>query len=327
MAIMPEETCLTMPNMTSGLALLSSPGLSQLASHAARLPEVYDYYCGWYAGGDRGADNVLLFSRTAESLRRLSKGGRDFHHRYVLSIALAGAGEVDVDGKPLLFQPGDALLLPPFVLHRYPASQADDLIWLFLTFDHVAPRREHLSAVRYRITAEVASLLTTMIEWWLMAKGSWPDAVARRSMALAVTLLLERLAAAPGGTVIAAGANPGDAEPWLAPVLRRIGDMAKPLPTLDELARIAKLSPSRLRFRFQKRFGISLGRYSRQIRVRHAVSMVINENRTIGEAAMQCGFSSVYVFSRSAKTVLGCPPKDYIERARRGGRGMADSCG
>ncbi len=261
---------------------------------------------------------MLLFSRTAESLDKLSNVRRDYHHRYVLVMALRGAGEVEVDGKPLLFRPGNAMLLPPFVLHRYPAVRTKDLNWLFVTFDHAAPRPEHLTASHYRITVEVASLVTAMIEWRVMAGGGRPDALARRSTALAATLLLERLVAAPGGSVVASDSAPGDAERWLAPVLRRIGDMTEPPPTLQELAAVTNLSPSRLRSQFQNRFGISLGRYSRRLRVRHAVSMAVSGNLTIGEAATRCGFSSVYVFSRSAKTVLGCPPTDYIERARRG---------
>lgn len=317
---MPQKKAITIPNMSSGLALLTEQELSALAVRAAQLPTVIDYYSGWYDGSFQGADNVVLFSRTSTLLRKPKKVRRDYHHRYVLLMALVGAGEMEVEGKPVFIQPGEALMLPPFVFHYYPTIKTPGLNWLFLTFDFPTPRPEHLTVNRYRITSEAASLLTSMIEWRVTVGDERPDKTARRSMALAATLLLERMAVTSYGSFSASESKSGNPEPWLAPVLRRIGDTTEPPPTLQELSDVANLSPSHLRAQFQKRFGISLGLYIRQLRVRQAISMVVSKNLTIGEAAMRSGFSSAYVFSRTAKTILGAPPKDYIERARKGGQ-------
>ena len=245
---------------------------------------------------------------------------RDYHHRHVLIIVLRGEGEIEADGRPIRLQAGTALLLSPFVLHHHPKMHVADPCWLYVTFDREQAGADHLAAVeQYQLQPEAMSVIELMIHWRLAVGQGVPDARASRSMSLGVTLLLERLAASPchAGS---ASSHPSHEDQWLFRVLKRIRDVNQPPPSLEDLAEVASLSPSHLRAVFRKRFGVSLGMYCRHMRVRQAMSLVVNQNLTISQAAWRCRFSSVYTFSRSAKAVLGCPPTTYLKRMRKASR-------
>src|SRR5436190_9784609 len=78
-----------------------------------------NYYRGRRRWPGELPDNVLLFTRSAA--RNLSPHtDADFHHRWVLLIALAGRGTARIDRQPCELRPGRVVLIPPLHLHDYP---------------------------------------------------------------------------------------------------------------------------------------------------------------------------------------------------------------
>jgi transcriptional regulator GlxA family with amidase domain len=86
--------------------------------------------------------------------------------------------------------------------------------------------------------------------------------------------------------------------------------IASPFP-LEELARLVGVSASHLRSRFHQITGRSLGRHLRELRMQHACTLLHDGRSSIGEIAQQCGFDSLFSFSRAFRNSIGCAPSAY----------------
>jgi transcriptional regulator GlxA family with amidase domain len=85
---------------------------------------------------------------------------------------------------------------------------------------------------------------------------------------------------------------------------------------VKELARTLGISPSHLRARFRASCGVSLGRHLRRLRLERACGLLRLGPARVSEVAEQCGFTSIYSFSRAFRTAYGVSPLAY----RHGGR-------
>jgi AraC-like DNA-binding protein len=71
------------------------------------------------------------------------------------------------------------------------------------------------------------------------------------------------------------------------------------------------MSPSNLRSRFRASCGVSLGRHMRILRLERASGLLRMSTIRISEIAEQCGFASVFSFSRAFKHHFGVAPTDF----------------
>lgn len=307
-----------MANMVESLAHLTGADLVELQELADRLPEVRDYYRGWRSAevGQHGINNVLLFSR--QSLSAAHMGYPGAHHRHVLLIGLAGEGEVEADGRLYEVPRGGAIQLSPFVLHRYPPRDRAKICWLFVTYDQESMLPELGEVRSCLLSRDAVEVLKMMLRWQLSTTGSGASSDAPATLiVLAAELLIRCLRAASAGAVFNQNTGVDHGIPaWLPPILDRLRHASGAIPRIEELAALAHVSPSYLRHQFKCHFGTSLGAYIRHVRVRQAMSKVINQRFSIGQAAESCGYSSVYAFSRVAKQVLGCAPGAYARQTR-----------
>lgn len=81
--------------------------------------------------------------------------------------------------------------------------------------------------------------------------------------------------------------------------------------TLRELAEQAGYSVSRFSQLYRERFGESPKAELLQFRRKKAADLLLNSVCTIGEVAEQCGYSSIYHFSKDFKNCYGVAPEGY----------------
>ena len=247
--------------------------------------------------------NILCFARRdVDALLKPSPRHPVQHHRCILLVALQGAGRVCVDANSFHLQAGEAQVIFPFQFHSYMEMESDDICWLFITFesfslDSVISLRDSASR---RLGGVELILLRELVRSWLQ-KGS-PERIA-----LHLGLLLERLCALDPGL-----SGPGTSETGLLERVNKyiITRLNQPL-GLKELAERLGQSESNLRKCFRSATGCSLGRHIRQLRIQKACNLLHTTSLDISQIGEECGFESVYSFSRGFKTERGISPREY----------------
>ena len=84
--------------------------------------------------------------------------------------------------------------------------------------------------------------------------------------------------------------------------------------TLEELARVACLSPTYFSYIFKKLNGISLWKYINIKRVERAIEILKSENVSKLEIAERCGFSSSSNFYKTFFAITGKTPSNYTKQ-------------
>ena len=90
--------------------------------------------------------------------------------------------------------------------------------------------------------------------------------------------------------------------------------------TVASMAQLAHLSPSRFAVLYKKLFGLSPIDDLLEGRVATARVLLTNAAVSVGEAAAQTGFRSIYYFSRLFHRRVGCAPRDYYRRHLQEGK-------
>jgi AraC-like DNA-binding protein len=81
--------------------------------------------------------------------------------------------------------------------------------------------------------------------------------------------------------------------------------------TVDRLACKSELSANRFAVLYKKFFGISPIEDLLRARLNHAKHLLRNTHVSVGEVAQQCGFCSIYYFSRLFRKRVGCAPREF----------------
>lgn len=89
--------------------------------------------------------------------------------------------------------------------------------------------------------------------------------------------------------------------------------------TLEELARIANLSPFHLVRVFRKQVGLPPHAYQTRLRLNHAKALLA-QAATIGEAALNAGFFDQSHFTNHFRKVFGYPPSVHLKGLAAGGK-------
>lgn len=91
-------------------------------------------------------------------------------------------------------------------------------------------------------------------------------------------------------------------------VIEYINDNFSEEITIDELSQFAGYSRAHLSRQFKKATGLSIVEYINYIRCTNAHTMLVGENKTVSEVALECGFSNMSYFSKIYKRVIGKLP-------------------
>jgi len=86
--------------------------------------------------------------------------------------------------------------------------------------------------------------------------------------------------------------------------------------TVSDIAAAVGRHPNYCGSVFRTETGCSLLEYIHRLRLEHAVALMQEGDLSIGEIALQSGYSDIYYFSRVFKSVHGIPPTVYAEKLR-----------
>jgi AraC family transcriptional regulator len=90
--------------------------------------------------------------------------------------------------------------------------------------------------------------------------------------------------------------------------------------SLSDLATIAGVHPSHLAKAFRRVHGVTIGEYVRRLRVEHAAALLKQQQLSLAETALACGFHDQSHFTRVFAGVFGISPGRYASLVRRNSR-------
>lgn len=247
-------------------------------------------------------ENIICFQRRSGSELNRPHAGRAMHHRHVLIVPLAGKAVVCADDHELRLSPGSGLVILPYQYHHY-VDATRRLHWLFITFEYAQGlAMEPLRNMVFKVDASLATELNALLH-------------AQRNLAdqglpeLRLALLLSRLTPPPGRANETIKVGP---RATLQMQVNHASQKRRPVaPTIRELAGDLGMSQSHLRASFRKSCGVSLGRHMRERRLERACGLLRMTPARISEIAEQCGFGSLFSFSRAFKQCHGMSPSEY----------------
>jgi len=287
----------------------------KLRFEVARLP-VPESPAAYFEGRVRefacAPDGILLFCRKeANDLQRRSAESH-LHHRFVLVVCLETAGTISVDGVPFALVPGQVHLVFPGSYHRFLRLANPSLLWLMVTFEtREAQRLAPLRQSTLDLDPQDLNILSGMAACFNGERGiGQGDALSAD-----LSCLLCRLC---GKVTRGGGAVPFNRTGRETGLWRRFQVQLEKLPPEDlriaPLCEKLSMSERHLRKRFREHFGVSLGDYLRNYRVRRAVGLLSTSELSIAEIADRCGYQSPTSFHRAFVCVTGVSPSEFRKR-------------
>ncbi|HSI07307.1 MAG: helix-turn-helix domain-containing protein [Rariglobus sp.] len=280
---------------------LSPRALASLAARARRLDSPSRPLHGVRRQAPPLPENIICFQRRTGAELNHPQRGRAMHHRHVLIVPLKGRAVVCADDVELTLSPGRGLVILPYQYHHY-KNPDKKLHWLFITFEYaqgvaMEPLRNVVFPLNTNLVVQLNDLLRAQRD---LAELGLPE--------LRLALLLSELAPPPNRTTAAA---PGST---LKLQVNHALQQRRPVaPSIRELAAELGMSPSNLRTRFRASCGVSLGKHMRELRLERACGLLRMTSVRISEIAEQCGFNSLFSFSRTFRIRHGVSPKAYRE--------------
>ncbi len=292
--------------------LTKTPHTAPLKELVSRLPQPVHQLVGRPPSSFQLPDNVVCFQRMAARDLNRPRRGRALHHRFVLICALRTAVTVCVDDQAIRLKAGSGLLVFPFQFHHYTQPDREELSWLFVTFE--LAEADALVALRYRpfdLTPPLRGLVADLV-------AAYETERTNEMPVLLLALLLARLR-----RLKTAAPTAGAGGPPVPGLMVRVNQLAQRSPSplgISEIARSLGISPSHLRARFRASCGVSIGRHLRRLRLEQACGLLRLGPQRVSEIAEQCGFASIYSFSRAFRMAYGVPPLAYRHSGREAPR-------
>lgn len=258
-------------------------------------------------------DQILFFPRHHSSEL---KSRRDSHHRFVLILNLRTKGTVLLNEQLVRLEPGEAVFVFPYQFHGYSDFSAADISWLFLTFEKSpSAELEKIRSLKFSLTPEILRTVWCMLEIFL-EKG--PQRMIDNRLSLWASLLLEEVLRMPvvKNQKVAKDSSLINRK-FLEKFNRIAGSTEKGLPRISVLARKMGLSPSRFRAAFKQRVGMTCKKYLERKHLFRAAALIHYSEMNFSEIADECGYPSLYTFSRSFKKVFGRRPREYRKHVRK----------
>jgi len=112
-------------------------------------------------------------------------------------------------------------------------------------------------------------------------------------------------------------ANPIDVPSWLSSVQSHIAEYYNQDIRVEELAKMAYLSPSRFAHRFKELVGVSPIEYQYTIRISYAKDYLDTTNMPLDEICEKVGFHNEANFYARFKQSVGVPPGKYRKRGEK----------
>ena len=239
----------------------------------------------------------------------------------IIAQAMAGRYEVESGGSAAMTEPGGAFLAsegePLVITHHAPpaigrnrSARLMKARWLHVRYLlHGVVDFVSLLSLPRVIPAATAAPAGAIIAELLDLQdrpGTFRDLARRNELAFGMlTLLCDVAHESPTSEHLLQGMD------RLAPAMSYArAHLAEPL-TIEDLARAARLSRSRLHTLFRQQLRMAPLEYVKKLRIEQASHQLLLTDKQVKAVADQSGFANPYHFSREFKAATGLSPREY----------------
>jgi AraC-like DNA-binding protein len=227
---------------------------------------------------------------------------------HILAYAIAGRAHYRCAGRDFDVSQGQLLYFPKGMAH---SGRSDpDVPWAFYSASfelefadaQVEAAYEALpSCVTPRSVSELRGLFNDLQRLWVAREPGY----LLRCRGILLELLHIHVRCCYGIATAVPHARK------LAPIVTLLQENQARTFSIEELAEMAELSPSRFRVLFRQYTGHSVVRYQNWLRINKAKDLLLSGEYTVTEAAEEAGFVDVYYFSRLFKKLTGFNPSYF----------------
>lgn len=301
--------------MTVGALDTHTSSLESIGKLAQSLADPQDYFAGKDWSRLILPNEVLCFLRSKQSEEdgwgAISTNSKryDQHRRFVLLVALDGAGQVGVETSLWNLAPSEALVMFPHQAHYY-SELAEQFSWLFVTFDLPLafwPEIQELRDSPRHLSGETLAKLSLFLKTWSDAMSAQGALEASRVLGeILLSLVTEKRLQ-----------SLGQETDLVRKIRERVESNLREDLSVKALADYLGVSGSYLREQFREGAGVSLGHFVRSVRLMQATRLLRDSSISVREVAEQSGFGSFTAFSRAFGQVYGTSPSVYRKSVAR----------
>jgi AraC-like DNA-binding protein len=251
-----------------------------------------------------------------------------WHDHFEIALVLEGRGEFMFGKRALAAEPGDIFFIDNSQPHVALAEAGTSLRLLLVLFrpeliagpgcreldlGYLAPFRvdERTSSPRIRGTSplagEVAPVLLQLQSVWERrspADRHLVDATLR--LALGLVNRRARIGATAGAARAAA-----DRREQIRPVLAYVDGHCRESVTLDDVAELVHVSPSRVRHVFKDVTGVSFKEYVTAVRVAEAKRLLLGTDQSVADIARAVSYTNLHQFYKVFYRSCAMSPGEY----------------
>ena len=250
-----------------------------------------------------------------------------WHDHLEIALVLEGHGDVLFGRRSLTAEPGDIFFIDnsqPHVARAKAEASLRLLLVLFrpeliagpgcreLDLGYLAPFRADAPGASPRVRTgttladEVAPVLQELFSVWQQRDAvdrQLADATLRRALAL---VNRQRGCASP-----AAAMRATDRREHIRPLLAYIDGHCRESITLEDVAEVVHVSPSRVRHVFKDVTGVSFKEYVTQVRLAEAKRLLLSTDMTVSEVAQAISYTNLNQFYKVFNRSCSMSPAEY----------------
>ena len=237
---------------------------------------------------------------------------------WIVNATTSGSGRVNRGVAQFECGRGELLLFPPGVPHDYGKAQRDGTwthVWVYFVARATWLERlrwPHAAGGVLRLVPKDAGMFKRIVKR-LQEVSVLLRTHHRNRLELAMNALEEALLWCDGENPDRRAVTDSRIERALMEVRERYFQAV----SVEQLAHVAALSPSRFAHLFASQVGMSPMQYLQQVRLTAAQELLIGSDRAIGDIAAAVGFDNPLYFSRVFRKRFGASPRKFRTRAAR----------
>ncbi len=203
---------------------------------------------------------------------------------------------------------GCTFLIPSGTIGSYRAEDATEFLWLHI--DAMSFGQDIIGELRHSNLFPLQDLVDycQYFRAEVRQPGAYGDA-ALTHLAELIALCIERRVSALGMP-----RKLNASRERLNAALRELEENLTSRPSVNDLARLAGISTSRLYRESERLFGKSPGGLIEEIRIRQARELLLNSDYRLERIAEMTGYSDAFSFSRAFKRLNGTAPSTFRQR-------------